>query len=94
GAIEYERETLQAFQKAHINPVKATARVERKMPYGIRIYLQDANHSTYQFDLENTDLNKEFIEEVNNGYTVSKFRNSTDILLTNGTDSTYYNLYY
>ena len=86
--------TLCKIKKEQISPVKATARAERKMPYGIRIYLQDAAHSTYQFDLEDTSLNKEFIEKVNSGYTVSKLRNSTDILLTNGNDSIFYNLYY
>lgn len=89
-----ERKILLEIKKEQISPVKATARIERKMPYGIRIYLQNAAHSTYQFDLKDTSLSKEFIEKVNSGYTVSKFRNSTDILLTNGNDSIYYNLYY
>ncbi|MDE6267005.1 MAG: hypothetical protein K2M07_06635 [Muribaculaceae bacterium] len=94
GNIEMERETLLKIKNEHITPVRAAARIEHKMPGGIMLKLYDGHYTTYQIDLEDESLRKEFVDKINKGYTVSKFENSTDILLVNGSDSVYYNLYY
>lgn len=77
---------------AALNNCQAEAEKQTKMPYGVKLYIKDRPNRTYRLYINSH--NDEFIEKVNSGYTVSKMRNSTDILLINGSDSVYYNLYY
>lgn len=88
------KEHLTEIKSVYIAPTQGRAWVEEHLPYGITLNLTDDENTSYQFDLEDTDLTNEFIEKVNSGGTISKRENDTELLLVNGNDSVYYNIYY
>ena len=78
--------------KVEINSVNATAKRINKYPFGIELTLQ--GDSVVHHRMELYEGHDEFINRVNRGALVSKVRNSTDIMLINGADTTYYPLVY
>ncbi|MBD5192070.1 MAG: hypothetical protein HDS88_04180 [Bacteroidales bacterium] len=94
GVNQNARDTLSEILKKQIEPTEATAKVAHEFPYGIKLKINDSKRTSYQFDLEDKELTKEFINKVNNGYKVSKMKGASELLLVNGNDSIYYNLFY
>ena len=80
------------IKECGIDPVTAKAKKINKYPFGIELTLQGDSVVHHRMELyENHD---EFIDRVNRGALVSKVKNSTDIMLINGADTTYYPLVY
>lgn len=80
------------IKECGIYPVTAKAKKINKYPFGIELTLH--GDSVVHHRMELYEGHDEFINRVNRGALVSKVRNSTDIMLINGADTTYYPLVY
>ena len=80
------------IKECGIDPVTAKAKKINKYPFGIELTLQ--GDSVVHYRMELYEGHDEFINRVNRGTLVSKVKNSTDIMLINGADTTYYPLVY